>query len=167
MIRVARGTTEIEGFDLDEGYPVRCHVHRRPTGRHAYLPPTDAHARPEHPLHGLPRRRDGAAAVSARAELLRWLDPLSLERGAIRRDPRRVAAAVRAVDPLDVAVRGQLVRRSRYRILQRRPSPGTPRTAYEAVRALPSGAVPLRRQCNARGPFPNSSPPARPLSMSR
>ena len=70
MIRVARGTTEIEGFDLAEGrILVRCDFHRRPRGRHAYLQPTDADARPEHPLHGLSRRWGGAHAVAACAEL--------------------------------------------------------------------------------------------------
>ena len=85
MIRVARGTTEIEGVELDEGKILfdATFTDAPPVGTHVYST-TDANARPEHFMHGLPRRRHGAAAFDSRTELLRWLDPLSLERGAIR-----------------------------------------------------------------------------------
>ena len=77
MIRLARGGTEIEGLELDRGTDsVRCHFLRRPTGRDSYLLAANEDAGPEHPLHGLRRRRNGSHAVSAGAKLLCRLHPL-------------------------------------------------------------------------------------------
>ena len=167
MIRVARGTTEIEGVELDEGKdPVRCHFHRRPTGRHAYLQIPDANARPEYAMHGLPGRRHGAAAVAARAELLRWLDPLSLDRGAMRRHPGRIAAALIAVELAGCCGARVAVCRSVGRPLRRRPSTRHP---SHSLRGRPRRSRPLApplRSYNLCGPLlgpcHNSSPPARP-----
>ena len=96
MIRVARGTTEIEGVELDEGRILfdATFTDAPGVGTHTYSTP-DADAGPEHPLHGLYRRRHGAAAFDAGAELLRWGDSLSSNApGAIRRSPVRVLAAL-------------------------------------------------------------------------
>ena len=49
MVRLARGTTEIEGLELDEGRILfDATFHRRPTSRDAYLLTPDEDARPEH-----------------------------------------------------------------------------------------------------------------------
>ena len=77
MIRLARGGTEIEGLELDEGRILfdATFSDAPPVGTHTYSAANED-AGPEHALHGLSRRRNGSHAVSAGAKLLCRLHPL-------------------------------------------------------------------------------------------